>query len=165
MAQSGILHESASSGAGDPPENSCPHRNSLTQRQRGRAGFGLYLDVFCCIVHDADADVVVVEVLLNLAHDIAHHLLGVLAGDGGLRDGVQKCEMLGAALLFREQTSILDCDAKLPGSSFHHFEIARFEDVFPFRAESGHHSGGYASQHDWNSTKRLCRARRNEIDS
>src|SRR6266852_7872043 len=115
MALTSILYKGASASAGNATEDSCPHRDSLTQRQRGGSSLGFDLDVLGGVVHNPDANVVVVEVLLDLAHDVAHHLLSVLTRNRGLRDGVEKCQMLGAALLLGEQASIFHGHAELDG--------------------------------------------------
>src|SRR5262245_30467205 len=59
------------------------------------------------VVQDADADVIEAEILLDMPHNLCQHLLGILAGDGRLRDAVQKSELARAALLFPEKACVL----------------------------------------------------------
>ncbi len=92
------------------------------------------------IVHDADADVIVAEVFLDLAHDVGHHLLGVLAGNRHFRNVVEERQMAGAALLLGKQARILDRHSQLAGRGLHDFQVPRLELQFPLGAQRRHHS-------------------------
>ena len=146
LAWACVLHQGAHPGARHLSQNSATHRDPATQRLRCRSCLGFDLDIFGGVIHDADADVVVAEVLLDLAHDVGHHLFGVLARDRHFRNTVEKGEMPRAALLLGKQARILDRDSELTGCGLHDLEISSLELRFPLRAHRRHHSCRFATQ-------------------
>src|SRR5208337_5394508 len=114
---------------------------------------------------DADADVIVAEVLLYLAHDVGHHLLGVFARDRHFRNAVEKREVPGAALFLGKQARILDGYPQLTGCGLHDLEVSRQELRFPLRTQRRHYSPGFAAQENRHGAERPSWPRRREIDS
>ena len=53
------------------PENADAERNAFSMRQICRSGFGFDLNFFGRVIEHADADVVEIEVLLDLVDDLA----------------------------------------------------------------------------------------------
>ena len=165
MPRAGVLHQCAHLGARDLSQNAAAHCDAAAQCLRCRSRLGFDLDILGGIVHDADADVIVVEVLLDLAHDVGHHLFGVFAGDGHLRDVVEKRKMPGAALLLGKQARILDRHSQLTGDGLHDLKIPGHELRFPLRTQRGHHSHRFAAEKNRDGAERPGRLRRHEIDS
>ena len=87
------------------------------------------------VVENADADVIEAEILLDVADDVRQHLLGILAGNGGLRNVVEERQLAGAPLLLGEQPGIFHRDRNLAGRGLHDFQIALLEDVFALRVQ------------------------------
>ncbi len=108
---------------------------------------------------------IVAEVLLDLAHDVSHHLFGVFARDRHFRNAVEKREVPGAALLFGEQARILDGYSQLTGGGLHHLEVPVQELRFPLRTQRRHHSHGFTAQKNRHGAERAGRTRRHEIHS
>ena len=77
----GTLLERHLVGACNAAHDADAQRNTASQRLGGAAGLGLDLNLLGVVVDDADADVVEVEVALDLANDFRQHLFGVLAGN------------------------------------------------------------------------------------
>src|SRR5271165_5712886 len=158
-----VLHQGLGAGASDFADDAGSYGNSFSQCQRRGSRFSLDFDVLGRVVHDADADVIVVKILLNLTHDIAHHLLGIFAGNGRLGDVVEEGEMAGPALLLGKEARIFNSHADLAGRGFHDLQVTGFEPVFALGTESGHHPRGLSAEQDGSRADGLRRARRNKL--
>src|SRR5258708_38502622 len=112
------------------------------------SGFRANFNFFGCIVENADADVVELEILLNVSNDFCEHLLAVLAGDRRFGDIVKKGKLPGPTLLFAEEDGVLDGHGDLPGSGFQHIQIALLEYMLLPGAQGDHHSRGSSVHHD-----------------
>ena len=165
LSGTGVLHQSTDAAAGDLAEDATAHGDPAAKGLRTAASLGFDLDVLGGVVHDADADVIVVEVFLDLAHDVGHHLLGIFAGDGHFRNAVQEGEMAGAALLFSEQAGVFDGYAKLAGGGLHDLEIPGLKLRFALCAQCGHDSRRPAAEKNGNGAERARGAGRDEVDS
>ena len=103
-----ILHQHHFIGARHFPENAGAERDAFPKRQIRGSGFRFDLDFFARVIKHAYADVIEIEVLLDLVDDFAQHLLSVLAGDRRLRDVVEEDEIARATLLLFKEARIFD---------------------------------------------------------
>src|SRR5207237_77083 len=101
--------------------------------------------LFRRVVENPDSDVVEPEILLNTGNDLDEHLLSVVARDCSLRDAVQKCELSGTPLLFREQPRIFNSYRNLSCRGLQDFQVALFETVFAIGAHRCHKTSGSTS--------------------
>ena len=165
LSRAGVLHQCAHPGARNFSQNSTAHRDPAAQGLRCRSRLRFDLDILGGVVHDADADVIVAEILLDLAHDVSHHLFGVFARYRHFRNAVKKREMPGAALLLGKQARILDCYPQLTGCRLHDLKVPVQELRFPLRTQRRHHSYGFTAQKNRHGAERPGRPRRHEIHS
>ena len=86
------------------------------------------------------------EILLDVADDIREHLLGVFAGNRGLRNIVEKGELPGAALLFGKQPRIFHRNRNLSCRGLHYFQVALLERIFAIGVQRRHHACRTSSQ-------------------
>ena len=141
-----VLHQRTFAGAGDAAENSYAERNALAHGLRGRASLSFNFDFLGAVIEQADADMIEAEILLDFADDLAEHVYGIVAGNGGSGNVVEESQLARAALFFGEQARIFDRDGNLSGGGHQNFEIALLEDEFTFGVQCNHHTSGTVSQ-------------------
>ena len=165
IAGQGILDKSAFAGASDASENANPQRDTLAHGVSGSSGFSLDFNFFGAVVEQSDADVVEAEILLDLTHDLAQHMNGIIAGDGRARNVVEECELAGTALLFGKQAGIFDRDGDLSGSGDEHVQIALLENEFAVGIHRDHDSGRLVPHENRGSNQAFGGALRNMADA
>ena len=102
------------------------------------------------------------EVPLDMSDNLRQHLLGIIAGDGRLRNTVEKCELVRAPLFLGEQPRVFNSDRHLAGSGLQHIQIPLFEYVLARGAHRSHYAGRFPVYQDGRAAERLRRPARNK---
>jgi len=113
----------------------------FAQRLCRDASLGFDFNLFGAVVEKADADVVKAEIFLDVADDVRHHLLGILARNRGLRNTIQEGQLTGAPLFLGKKPGVFYRNRNLPRRGLHHFQVALLEGVFALRVHRSHDSG------------------------
>ena len=150
-----MLDEGAFTGTGYAAQNAGSQRYALAHGLGGGSGFGLDLDFLGSVVEQADTDVFETEILLNFRDDLGQHVHGIIAGDGGAGNVVEKGELAGAVLLVGKQAGVLHGNGNLSGSRGEDIEIALFEDKFALGMHRDHDSGGLVAHENGYGDKAL----------
>ena len=137
-----VLHQHHLAAAGAASDDAGAQGHTFAGAGGGGARFGLDLDLLGDVIEHADADVIEIEVLLDLARNLRQHPLGILAGNGGLGNVVQEGEIPRPALLFLEQTGILDGDGDLAGGGLQQFQVALLVHELAVKIHHRQHADG-----------------------
>ena len=90
---------------------------------------------------------------------------GIVAGNSGAGDVIEKGQLAGAALLLGKQAGVLHRDGNLPGRGCQYVKVALLEDEFPLGMHCDHDSGNFLAHENRDGDEAFRGAPRNVVDS